>query len=45
MTATLVPLPVALPLAAGGLLLLFNRLLPGRMPDIIAIATSFSLAS
>ncbi|MBV8455725.1 MAG: NADH-quinone oxidoreductase subunit E [Acetobacteraceae bacterium] len=40
MTTTLVPLPVALPLAVGGLLLLFSKLLPGRVPDVVAIATS-----
>ena len=40
MTTALVPLPVALPLAIGGLLLLFGKLLPGRVPDIIAIATA-----
>ncbi len=40
MISSLVPLPVALPLAVAGLLLLFDKWLPGRIPDVIAICTS-----
>jgi multicomponent Na+:H+ antiporter subunit D len=34
------PLPVAGPLAVAGLLLVFSRMLPGRVPDIIALCTA-----
>ena len=40
MNPDLVALPVVMPLTIGALLLLFNPLLPGRVPDIIAIATA-----
>ncbi len=39
MTA-LVPIPVVVPLAVAGVLLLCNKLLPGRTPDVIALATA-----
>lgn len=40
MNPDLVALPVVMPLAIGALLLLFNPWLPGRVPDIVAIATA-----
>lgn len=40
MNPALVALPVVVPLAVGALLLLFNPLLPWRLPDIIALATA-----
>ncbi len=40
MIALLPPLPVAGPLAIAGLLLMFSRLLPSRVPDVVAILTA-----
>ncbi|HEY6433439.1 MAG TPA: proton-conducting transporter membrane subunit [Acetobacteraceae bacterium] len=44
MTPWIAPLPVAVPLSVAGLLLLCNRLLPGRLPDVIALATALAAA-
>ncbi len=40
LAAALPPLPVAVPLAVAGVLLLCNRLLPGRVPDVVALLTA-----
>ncbi len=45
LTAILPPLPVAGPLLVAGLLLVFGRLLPRKLPDVIAILTALAAAS
>ncbi len=44
MIVSLPPLPVAVPLAVAGLLLLCNPLLPGRIPDVVALLTALFAA-
>jgi multicomponent Na+:H+ antiporter subunit D len=44
MISILPPLPVAGPLAIAGLLLALSTLLPRRMPDVIALATTIAAA-
>ncbi len=39
------PLPVAVPLAVAGVLLLCNRLLPGRVPDVVALLAAMFAAA
>ncbi|HSU07263.1 MAG TPA: proton-conducting transporter membrane subunit [Acetobacteraceae bacterium] len=45
MTPWLVPLPVAIPLAVAGMLLLCNKLLPDGVPDAIALITALFAAA
>ncbi len=43
--SALPPIPVAGPLAIAGLLLTFGKRLPGKLPDVIAIATALAAAA
>jgi len=45
LAGALPPLPVAVPLAVAGALLLCNRLLPGRVPDVVALLTALFAAA
>jgi multicomponent Na+:H+ antiporter subunit D len=45
LSGALPPLPVAVPLAVAGVLLLCNRLLPGRVPDIVALLAALFAAA
>lgn len=45
LSGALPPLPVAVPLAIAGVLLLCNRLLPGRAPDLVALLTALFAAA
>lgn len=42
---SLVPLPVAAPLAVAGLLLVFSKALPRKSPDVVAIMTALAVAT
>jgi multicomponent Na+:H+ antiporter subunit D len=42
LVGSLPPLAVAVPLAIAGLLLAFSRILPARLPDIVAIVTALA---
>ncbi len=44
LSGALPPLPVAVPLAVSGVLLLCNRLLPGRVPDVVALLAALFAA-
>jgi len=39
------PLPVAGSLAIGGLLLMFSRVLPNRVPDVVAVLTTLGVGA
>jgi len=43
--ASLPPLPVAGPLSVAGLLLVFGRMLPRRLPDVLAILVALAVAA
>ena len=45
LTAMLPPMPVAGPLLVAGLLLVFGKLLPRRLPDVVAILTALAAAA
>jgi multicomponent Na+:H+ antiporter subunit D len=45
MIALLPPLPAAVPLVSAGLLLTVGKILPGRIPDAVAILTALGVAA